>query len=364
MKAKRNYQIDVLKLFFTICIFLYHARLYAEPGMPIRAVANKWGWFGVHFFFIISGMLMVNSFMNKQENQLHEPGKSALQYVFNKFQSLAPAYFITFGFNFIIYLLIDLSDRGGESVAVVVRNLIYQSIPEFFAIEMCGVRPIGVNSVTWYISAMLLAMLPLYYILIKNKDFFLYIFSPLAALGLYGYFYQDTEVLFDQNSFVLLWSGGFLRACCGICFGAVAWLFADYLRKTAKNETYSKKITALEVLVMLLFVGIWFADTLNLELLYPAMLLLPVLCGIAFSGKSHIARLFSTPVLRHINGISLAIYLNHYAARQLIDGFELLEGRDYRLRYLCMILLTALFCGLYMLIQRGIQKIRATKSGL
>ena len=80
MESKRNYQLDALKFFFTLCIFLYHARLLAPAGGLARQISDKWGWFGVHFFFIVSGMLMANRVMRHRTEKIKEPGQAAGRY--------------------------------------------------------------------------------------------------------------------------------------------------------------------------------------------------------------------------------------------------------------------------------------------
>lgn len=192
MESKRNYQLDALKFFFTLCIFLYHARLLAPAGGLARQISDKWGWFGVHFFFIVSGMLMANSFMRHRTEQTQEPGKAAVRFVVHKFRSIAGIYFISFSFNFVIRFCIELHAHQDVSTLTTLWKLILGSVPELFLVQMSGVRQIGVNSVTWYISAMLLVMLPLYYFLCKKPDFFLHVFCPTAALMLYGFFSRWT----------------------------------------------------------------------------------------------------------------------------------------------------------------------------
>ena len=45
------------------------------------------------------------------------------------------------------------------------------------------------NEPTWYISALFIAMLPLAYIMIKNRDFYVHVFAPITAIILFGYMF-------------------------------------------------------------------------------------------------------------------------------------------------------------------------------
>ena len=51
---------------------------------------------------------------------------------------------------------------------------------------MSGMAGYRVNTVTWYISAMILAMLILYPLLIKYKDTFFFIIAPCLSIFLLG----------------------------------------------------------------------------------------------------------------------------------------------------------------------------------
>ncbi len=98
-KTQRNYQLDVLRLLFAICIFLYHGKMFFEKDSLFRSIADKWGWVGVHFFFMVSGLFMVNSLVKKPIPERADPGKTALQFVLNKFKGIAAPHYITLHFS-------------------------------------------------------------------------------------------------------------------------------------------------------------------------------------------------------------------------------------------------------------------------
>ena len=326
MESKRNYQLDVLKFFFTLCIFLYHARLLAPAGGLARQISDKWGWFGVHFFFIVSGMLMANSFMRHRTEQIQEPGKAAVRFVVHKFRSIAGIYFISFSFNFVIRFCIELHAHQDVSALTTLWKLILGSVPELFLVQMSGVRQIGVNSVTWYISAMLLVI------------------QPHGGADAVRLFFKMDNDYFDQNDCIGPFSGGVLRALCGICAGAATWALAQWIREHLADRKYSTKLTLIEVLFSVYLLLVWIFPSFSAHLMYGALLPIPLLVAVVFSGKSRISALFQMPWLRHINRLSMLIYFNHYAARQLITRFELWLDRPYLQRYLLMAMLTAGFC--------------------
>ncbi len=345
----RNYQLDFLKFFFTICIFIYHARIFAEKNETLRLIANKWGWMGVHFFFVVSGLLMVNSYMCDKTNTVTDCGRNAGQFVLRKFAGIAPSYYTALLLNFLALLAVQVY-AFREPFLTTVKTAVIKGIPELFDVQMAGVRPIGINAVTWYISAMLLSMLLQYYLLQKAPGFFMYVLSPLMALLLFGYFYSSGTPMFDQNEHIGIFTGGLLRAFCGISFGVVSWLLADALKRYVCFMIQRIALTIAELAVELLFAVVWFDRDSSARLLYPAMLLMPVFIAIIFSGKSYMAKLFRWNWMRRLGGASLMIYLNHFAARRIVEAFPFFERYTFWGKLGVMILLTAGFCLIYQLL--------------
>lgn len=354
----KNYQIDAIKLFLAVCIFLYHARLYAPAGSLIREVSNKFGWFSVHFFFVISGLFMANSYFKTKDASGEDCGKQSLMYVLKKMKSIAPLYYITFSMDFIVcYLLTIYNDMTADRLGIFIDMLV-KAVPELLTLQMCGIRPIGINSITWYLSAMFLAMLPMYYIMKKKPDFFFYILSPLMAIFLFAFFYNSGEPLYDQNNFVLVFSGGFLRACCGISFGAVSYLLSAFFKTHITHKKQMICITALELLLTLLCMIVWIKPTLDSKLLYPAAFLFPVMLSIIHSEKSYVSKLFKCRFFRYFGTWSTWLYLNHFAARRIIDETSLFEAEGYAAQYVCMLAITLLSCVLCYAIKWLAGKIR------
>lgn len=51
------------------------------------------------------------------------------------------------------------------------------------------------SAVMWYVSALLIVSILVYYLLVKNKKLFSYIIAPISALLIYSYFYQSRGML-------------------------------------------------------------------------------------------------------------------------------------------------------------------------
>lgn len=115
---------------------------------------------------------MVNSYMKKANGGCSAPIES-FNFVLNKFKAISIEYWVSLLIGLVAYIFLYIEEID------VFQRIIY-AIPEIMGITSCGVVTQEINAPTWYISAMLISMLLLYYILCKNKDFFIYIFSPLC----------------------------------------------------------------------------------------------------------------------------------------------------------------------------------------
>ncbi len=359
--SRKNYQIDFIKLFLAVCVFLYHARLYAPSDSVIREVTNKFGWFSVHFFFIISGLFMAAGCQRLKDKPTDNCGKESLEFIWRKIKSLAPLYYVTFAICFVVYYIIHLRQNMWNEPISLLRDLAMKSIPELFMIQMGGVRPCGINSITWYISAMFLAMLPMYYLKQKFPDFFFHILTPLLAILLYGFFYNSEKPFFEQNNFVLIFTGGFLRACCGISFGVIAYMLAEKIKEWAKDKSGMVKITVLEILLTLILTVVWFSRNYDAAVLFPAFLLFPVLLAVIFSGKSYISRFFNKGVFRHCGTISMWIYMNHYVGRLVVNNLYYFQRFSYVEKYLYMAGITMISVIISFVTLKMISKIKCTK---
>lgn len=223
----RNYEIDFLKLIFAVFVIICHTAIFIKENTRIDALFCSYlGWIGVWFFFIVSGFLMVES-LSKKNLPADNAGKSSLKFVAGKFGGIAAPYLIAEFLNVVIYRMIILKEN--------VFLVILKTIPDDLAINASGIA-IRYNGQTWYISAMLIAMLPLCYLLIKKRDFFLYVFSPLCSVMILGFMYMQNSPLIGIDSLYGFISGAILRALAGLCSGVVAWLVYKKITDAEKQS--------------------------------------------------------------------------------------------------------------------------------
>lgn len=63
--VSRNYELDAIKFLFTALIFLHHTQSFVGKNTRFTLPARL-GTISVHFFFIVSGLLMANSILKNQ----------------------------------------------------------------------------------------------------------------------------------------------------------------------------------------------------------------------------------------------------------------------------------------------------------
>ena len=167
---QRNYQLDFLKFVFTLFVFLYHSRAFIGENTRIT-FPPALGQVSVHFFFVVSVLLMVNSII-KNDADTSNFVKSAMTFVLKKFKVISLQYWTAL----FVYTAIYIANSAESLKSVFV--IIFRVFPEAFLMTNSGVV-IEYNTPTWYLSAMYIVMLPLAFLLYKHKDCFLYVLAPL-----------------------------------------------------------------------------------------------------------------------------------------------------------------------------------------
>lgn len=85
--GQRNYELDFLKLIFALCVFVWHTDPFRNERIQI-VFPLAFGGVPVHFFFVVSGMMMARSILKRQP-ETTEYGKLAMVFVVNKIKALA-----------------------------------------------------------------------------------------------------------------------------------------------------------------------------------------------------------------------------------------------------------------------------------
>lgn len=102
--TRRNYQLDFLKFIFTLLVFWCHTDVFVGENTRISFPIIL-GRIATHFFFMISGLFMVNSTMRSNAD-ISNSGKLAIKFVLKKFKGISLQYWVALFIYVLIYIYI------------------------------------------------------------------------------------------------------------------------------------------------------------------------------------------------------------------------------------------------------------------
>ena len=216
---KRNGYIDVIKLLFAIIIAEFHW------GSGIFAG----GRVAVEGFFIISGFLMMKSI--EREGETRDLASSTLLFMWRKYKAL---------FYFLLpAILVDravYSIHKGAGFLEVLERLPL-AIFDLFPLRNAGYEGSYVLGISWYLSAMFIALAILYPLTRKFGRSFTLTVCPLISLlgyGLLSHFYGSLAVQSEYLPETVI-NAGLLRGLAGCALGCVAYEIGRHLSKKSPN---------------------------------------------------------------------------------------------------------------------------------
>ncbi len=334
LNQERSYGLDFLKLIFSFVVFFSHTVTFSDETTWLDPVQyNRIGFFSVHFFFVVSGMLMVRHLVSAPCDDTISDGKASLEYVIGKIKKLLVPYFTALVLSYIVRFIAD------GSVKTSLKNMLL-AFPEMMFVQESGLSIFNFNPPAWYISAMIIVMLPLYYILRKTRksEAGLCVFAPIAGILLYGYLFRKGDDPMSQiHNFTLI------RAVCGICMGTISWHLSVALYKYREKQSARLAATIAELLIYALCLCCLFIPQFNNNnTLYSVYLLLPIGIAVSFSEISYFSEFFKAKFFRYLGNISLTIYLVHHISIPLVKKWFPESGYIESVTYMAAI--TVVLC--------------------
>lgn len=315
---KRNYEIDFWKFVFCIFVMLTHSK-YISEVFPKGLMFAKAGHIAVFFYFTVSGFLMINSF-EKREKNIGDPVFESINFEKNKIRFIGKDYFFATLISFFTYLYI-IDKTSGLTVSMV-KMLSFKGISEFLGIYATGLFEVISNESTWYISAMLIVILPLYYFMCKNKKFFIYIFCPLIFIFLLGWRYASLDL---YNDFWMGFNGittiAIIKAVIGICGGGISYILCKKIKEYEWTKLGKTILTIVEVVGWYSIIEYsLFAKGDDLAS-FSVQIVFVLVIGIVFSNQSYVSLLFRCSWIKYLGIASLPLYLNHWTIRRVLEEF-------------------------------------------
>ena len=318
MKSSKISTIELWRFILTVAIALGHLNtfIWRDSGEDLIFTGGR----VLAFFLFLSGYFLMAHYQKHKKEDSAKPAASAWKYTGERFKALYPTIFMGVLFAFIVRNAIS-----GTKITEIF-GVFMDSIWEFLGISQIGavgllelktvvVEPVaGVsqlwNGPLWYISALIIAGLFLYYIVSKSEDFFTGLFAPLfvvityASVGL-------TDIGWDRTSINSIgFPNGLARVMAGMCIGMLIYYVVDYLRKKKFSEGLKLTFSVLHIgiaifLIYTIYAGISWSEFTNgiIVLLFTIILL---------TNKDYISVLYNnSSVCNFLGRLSLYYYATH-----------------------------------------------------
>ncbi len=314
--SKRNGKIELARFVFSMIVILFHIGGDLLPkGYHILGEITFFGrgYFGVEFFFVVSGYLMAASAFKTQEKKL-PLGKDTFYFLRGKVLAVLPTHLIVFFVTF-VYVVITKVDSLDEFIKYSIGI-----IPNFLLIQRSGLYFTDVLGIEWYISQMIMAMFILYPLCKKYYEKFTRIVAPIVALLIIGYIIKTTGRLSGATAWSVLVSKTLLRAVAEISAGAFTFELTRNVKKLKFTKSDKIFLTALEVysyLMVLLFIIYDFDGKYGGTFIIFAC----IAVSLSFSEITYGKSLFNNKVVYFLGSLSLPVYLCQSLPRRFINTY-------------------------------------------
>lgn len=339
--SDRAMEIDFFRFVFCVIIMLRHAEYILGENILFPG-----GAFGVEFFFLVSGCLMMASIEKIREKKVENLGRETVSFLKRKVAAIYPEFVLAFIIGFVIQCV--AKNLPWEKI----EQLFTNSIFELLLIQRVGVGANSVIGVIWYVQSMLLCMAILYPLIRKYPNMMQWVIMPLTALLLLGFLITNHGNLRNPGKWLGWTYKSNVRAMVELCLGAECYFVTCRLKSLRLTNLAKALMTILKWIIWIgLLIYTW--DTTNSKDAF----MLGCLCVaiiLAFSGQCLDASLYQNRLTAFLGRVSLPLYLCHRAYAGYLKYF--LPG-GMRRRYL-VLCYTACSFGTALLIMFLAKKIR------
>ena len=254
------------------------------------------GYLVVEFFFILSGYLLMNSYLKKST--------TAMQYTINRLKRCYFEYFVASVFTFLYFGLLYNSLNHTMSLEVVVRYL-----PEVFLVQSIGFFNGGYNYPMWYFSVLIVGGYFLYFLISRFRSLATSFILPLLIIFSMTFLFNGRDSIEDFTKYGFIYSP-FMRGVAEMSIGIVLCAFAHsrYCNFRSLSIYLSRLIDCISMAV-LLFTFLCFL----LPTAYDKYVLItyPVIILSAIRNRGILYRLFNTSIWNKLGGVTYQMFLIH-----------------------------------------------------
>lgn len=325
---KKVGEIEFFRCFFAVVIMLRHAKTFIGP---IELTPFPGGAFGVEFFFVVTGYLLMAS-IDKMTTKPDRLGNETLGFLWKKIKVFYPEMLISTAVAFVVTAIIREYDLK-QSISTMI-DIVW----EVLLVSQTGLHTGEINGADWYLSAMLLCTTIIYPILRKNKDVGGKIVLPLMMLFLFGYLCQTYEGLRGPTKWHNIFMKGFMRGFAEMCLGIITYQVTEKLKSLDLNRFGAVVLSIIKWGCYLCILRYMSMPKWNdRDIFY--CLLFAIAIGIAFSRKSIDSKFFDNKICYYLGDFSLLIYLNNVYISNAFKGIEYIMNMSIRHRLILYVLI-------------------------
>ena len=310
LSASRNGEIDFWKFIFSIIIVIHHSYNFI-PYQQRLFFAQ--GSICVDFFLIISGYFMASSIYRKKlEYNPESIGTDTVKFIFGKIKSFLYYYV----FSSIIILITTILNNGVAETLF--TGKIFNFMFSVLFLNMSGLPNYNIIGSSWYLSAMLLCMMIIYPIFRKNKNLFINVIAPLAAIFLYGYIMQESGYVGAPEDWYGIMYKGVIRGFAGISLGCVAYNISEWLKQKNISKQMSFLLSLYETLCILgviLIMGYKLPEKGSTALVFLFFTSFIIIA----SKTAVINKIYQYGIFQFAGKLSMAIFLIHGASIRIMN---------------------------------------------
>ena len=341
---KRNGIIGISKFVFAILILFSHSGDVRDGG--IKHSFCRCGAIGVDFFFLVSGYLLAKKVAGENRRGDATPlYKSTWRFLFGKIRVFYPYLLVSY------VLLLILHLYAGKWGAFEYLD----SMNDLFLIQsMCpdSTRIIGAS---WYVSAMIMAMLFVYPMLKTFGKTFSFVIAPLMTIVWGGYVFHSVSSLRAWSNFCGILPTGLSKAVLEISLGCLVYEWSEYIRRI-RFTSFARILLGIvqtAFFCFVIFMNAAFDWVRRLDWMF--IILLASGIAIAFSDQIPWTRWADNKLFAYLERLSTPIYLNNFVGITLVNDVQWFQRFSWRER--CVVM-----CGIVFLLSVaelwGIERLR------
>ena len=327
--------LDGLRVFAILIVMIGHyLHNYDLHGNQVLEFVRNYGYFGVPFFFIISGFVILYSL---------GATKSYSDFLKKRYIRLAPAMLIcsviTFSFFKFIYTGEGFTNSKSFANLLIANTFID---PHVFNLPSGYIKYYYLDGSYWSLWAEVCFYLLIGFLYFKNKQTYIRNFILICAIGFPVYTLLSSGI---SHKFLQPYIGestlDYLKLIgrCLVLFRECFWfIIGMFLYKLYNNKADKKYIVYIIICAILLIIQ----DKLDIG--FTCLTVFTLLVYFTFIYKPHLLNFLTNPILTKIGVSSYSIYLIHsYLGLGIIEMYTQYVGKQSYTIYFVMIITVILF---------------------